>query len=295
MLSQKQVVASLAFVLLSVPASAGPLVYVVSDSFGTIDLSTGAFTRIGPGAPEQSDGLSPAANGRFYSLGFGGNLDSIDPATGIASVIGVTGLDTCILPSDSCGPNSANNLVSFGGTLYATDLSNNLYTVDPATGKATLKGPTGIPPLPYHLLATNSDGSTNTFDETLFTAGGKLFATFDAHQINFATFTFNTVVAPALYQINPVTGIATRIAHTANTLSATVNVNGAVYAFNAQLGQVVTLDLTNGHTSFVSNLDPAAGLIGGAAFVTPEPASQALAGFGLLAMLAFLRRSVRRV
>ena len=67
------------------------------------------------------------------------------------------------------------------------------------------------------------------------------------------------------------------------------NVNGAVYVFNAAMSQVFTLDLTNGNTSLVSDLDPGAGLIGGAA-ATPEPASLALAGFGLVAMLVGLRR-----
>ena len=267
-----------------------PLVYVISDSFGTVDLSTGAFTRIGPGASEGSDGLSPGPNGTFFTLGFGGDLDSINSATGVSSTIGATGLDSCVVPSDSCGPNSASNLVSFGGTLYATDLSNNLYTVNPDTGKATLKGPTGIPPLPYHLLATNPDGSTNTFDEALFAAGGKLFATFDANRIDFATSVFTTVVAPALYEINPTTGIATRIADTPNALSAAVSVNGSVYAFNAQTSQVVRLDLANGNTTFVSNLAPGPAPIGGATVVTPEPASLALAGFGLVAILVCLRR-----
>ncbi|MGI8741114.1 MAG: hypothetical protein ACR2NN_00810, partial [Bryobacteraceae bacterium] len=84
-----------------------------------------------------------------------------------------------------CGPTSANNLVKFGGTLYATDLANNLYTVDPLTGGAKLLGTTGIPPLPFKLLSTNPDGSTNVFDETLFGAEGKLYATFDAITMDF--------------------------------------------------------------------------------------------------------------
>jgi len=45
---------------------------------------------------------------------------------------------------------------------------------------------------------------------------------------------------------------------------------------------VVTLDVANGKTSLVSNFDPAAGIIVGAA-PTPKPASVALAGLGLIA------------
>ncbi len=98
--------------------------------------------------------------------------------------------------------------MGFGGTLFATDLANSLYSVDPLTGAAKLLGPTGIPPLPFKLLSTNPDGSTNLFNETLFGAGGNLYATFDAFTIDFATFTKKTVIPAALYQIDPKTGVA---------------------------------------------------------------------------------------
>lgn len=179
--------------------------------------------------------------------------------------------------------------MGFGGTLFATDLANNLYTVDPLTGAAKLLGPTGIPPLPFQLLSTNPDGSTNVFDETLFGAGGKLYATFDAVTIDFTTFTIKPVVPNSLYQIDPKTGRATLVAPTDLTLSAAVDVNGTVYAFNAAKSQVVTLDLSNGKTSFVSNYDRALGPIGGAAAV-PEPASIALAGIGIAAIVVCRRR-----
>ncbi len=37
--------------------------------------------------------------------------------------------------------------------------------------------------------------------------------------------------------------------------------NRTAYAFNGDTRQVVALNLTNGTTSFVSNVDPAAGLV----------------------------------
>jgi hypothetical protein len=70
------------------------------------------------------------------------------------------------------------------------------------------------------------------------------------------------------------------------------SVNGAFYSFNADTGKLLTLDLTNGNTRFVTDVDPAAGLIGGAVAVpaVPEPASVALAGIGMAAIVAFRRR-----
>jgi hypothetical protein len=65
--------------------------------------------------------------------------------------------------------------------------------------------------------------------------------------------------------------------------------NGTIYGFNGVTNQVVTLDVTNGATSFVSNIDASAGLISGAAPGVPEPASIALAGIGM-ACIVFCRR-----
>ena len=294
MLSQHKLIVSLALVLFTVPASAGTLVYAVNgfQQFGTVDLASGAFSQIGPNTPEGGDGLVPGPNGSLLTLTFSGNLDSINPATGVTSVIGPTGLGDCTSPASPCGPTSANNLAKLGGTIYATDVSNNLYTVNPGTGAATLMGPTGIPPLPFVLLSTNPDGSVNAFDETLFAAGGSLYATFDAITIDFASFTITPVIPAALYEINPSTGIATLIAPTALNLSAAVNLNGTLYAFNPAANQVVTLDLANGKTNFVSDLDPAAGLNGGASPV-PEPASITLAGIGIAAIVVSRRRRRR--
>ncbi|MGI8745388.1 MAG: hypothetical protein ACR2NN_23005, partial [Bryobacteraceae bacterium] len=140
MKTQYKLMILLALILLSASADASPLVYVLTGSqqFGTVDLGTGAFHQIGPNTPEGSDGLAPGPNGSLLTLTFSGNLDSINTATGVTSVIGPTGLGDCISPASPCGPTSANNLVKFGGTLYATDLANNLYTVDPLTGGAKL-------------------------------------------------------------------------------------------------------------------------------------------------------------
>jgi len=88
--------------------------------------------------------------------------------------------------------------------------------------------------------------------------------------LNPATGATTPIIAGALYQIDPETGHARLVAPTDTSLTSTVNVNETLYAFDAATGQVVTLDVTNGLTTAVSDLDPEAGVIGGATPVRPR-------------------------
>jgi hypothetical protein len=127
-----------------------------------------------------------------------------------------------------------------------------------------------MPEVPFSPLSVNPDGSQNVFNETLFTACGKLYANFAAAVrpqggppvIN---------IPPAIWEIDPKTGHAKWIAPTELGLTSIVNVNETVYAFSVRTGQVVILDVSTGQTSAVSELDPAAGLIGGATPARPAP------------------------
>jgi len=272
--------------LLAATAGADSVVYVVNGTpsgageFGTVNLNTGVFTQISD-MPEGSQGLIPWTNGSLLTLGFSGNLYSVNPSTGVATLIGPTGLADCATPPASpCGPHASNSLAAVGGTLYATDLSNNLYKVNPATGAATLIGPTGIPAVPFTPATFNPDGTLNGFDEALFSANGNLYTTFDAMTIDFSTFTNTAVIDPNLYRIDPVTGLATLIGPTDLGLGAATDVDGTIYAFNDITSQAFKLNLANGQTTFVSDFDPAAGIITGAA-ATPEPASFMLTALGM--------------
>jgi hypothetical protein len=282
-------------VLFTAVGSAAPIVYVVNgQQFGTLDIGSGAFSAVGPGIPEGTGGLVPGPNGSLFTLTFSGDLDSINPTTGVASLVGATGLADCSTPSSPCGPKSANTIGNLGGTIYATDFANNLYSVNPSTGHATLIGPTGMPAVTFIPDASNPDGTFDGFDEALFSANGKLYANFDAININPSPFTVTPLISPDLYQINPSTGLATLIGPTTLTLGAAVDLNGTVYAFDDMASEILSLNLANGNTSFVGNFDPNAGVIDGAA-ATPEPASIALALIGIAALGVYRVRKRCRI
>jgi len=76
-------------------------------------------------------------------------------------------------PSPTGLDGAAVDLAEVDGKLYATDLSNNLYSVNPATGAATLIGPTGIPAVPG--IGTPD---MPLFDESLYGARGKVVRNF---------------------------------------------------------------------------------------------------------------------
>jgi hypothetical protein len=285
MLTQRKLFLSLSFALFTASASAGPVVYTVAinynnftSQFGTMNLTTGAFNQIGSVIADPLGGLMPQSNGKLLSLSLSGNLDSVNPATGAVTVIGATGLG-----------NLAGVTTEFNGTVYATDLYNNFYSVNTTTGVASLIGPTGLPICPSLI------SPVEVSDETLFTANGLLYATFDGINLMDSTL----VDPPELYQINPVTGVATMVGATALGLQAAVQINGTVYGldFNpAGPSAVLSLNLANGDTTFLNNYvsSPVAGGVNAFAVTgvsaTPEPASFTLVGVGIAAVLVSRRR-----
>ena len=294
-------IASLAVFLFRTSLAADPLGYVVSagltgnGQFGTIDLKTGAYQQIGPVEPDGYFGLASGPNGSLLSLTYAGNLVSINPATGVSTQIGATGLGPCVTPSPSCGPTSAFSFGSFDGKIYATDFANSIFVVNTSSGAATLLARnSGIPASPFVLGSQNADGTLNFGDEAIWQSGGKLYATYDALVFDPTSSTVKSVVVtPHLYQIDPTTGIAVVIGPTALGIGAVVDVNGTDYAFDDLTNQIFALDLANGSTNVVGMFDSAAGVIQGAATVTPEPGSVALAAIGLIGF-AIGRRLKRR-
>lgn len=258
----------LAVALSATAASAQANIYVVTSNqqFGTVNLATGAFHAIGAGTPE------PMANlvwhdGSLYSLSLiTASLAKINPSTGETTVIGPTGLGV-----------NAFCLAEARGILYATDLFNNIYTVDPQTGAATLLRATGIPPDQEYPFTFNPDtGTFELCDESLYGFAGRLFAIYDEFTLNPANLAVTPVTYAKLYEIDPSTGAATAIAPVPMNIGAAVEVNGHFYGFHwtvlgiGQFGpqiqsQLVSIDLSNGNTLPLRNLDPAVGGIVGAA------------------------------
>jgi hypothetical protein len=279
---------------LTAAAHAGPVAYVLTDGgqFGTVDYGTGSFNPIGPGLTVSGGSLVQGPAGTFLTLTFAGDLDSINAVTGVASLIGPTGLADCTFTSSPCGLHAANGLGQLGSNIYATDFAQNLYSVNLSTGHATLIGATGIPALTFipHDTVAGDPNSIYIYDESMFSSGGNLYISFDTGTLDLTTFTPTPVIAPELYKINPVTGAAVPITAIPFGLSAINDVGGKAYAFDIPDGQVVTLNLSNGHTTYVSDTDPSAGIVNGAASPVPEPTSLALVGTGLATVAAAIRR-----
>jgi hypothetical protein len=257
------------------PGGRSRLVYVIAGrtlQFGALDLSSGTFLPIGPGVPpDVGGGLVQGLGTSLLTLAFSGNLDAIDPSSGLTSVIGASGLRDCSVPG-SYDPNCANVMGRLGGKFYATDFANNLYSVNSETGAATLIGPTGMPEVTFAPFSENPDGTFNVFSESFVTAHGRLYANFATLTTDFVT--VDPVIQGALYQVDPSTGQATWIGPTDPNITAMVNLNDTVYAFDVYTNQVLALDLTTGQTTPVSDVDPAVmSLIVGAAPARKSPAA----------------------
>jgi hypothetical protein len=298
MLTKSLLIGSLSLALFHIPACADSVVYVVSGAlagggqFGTVDLNTGAYQQVGPVEPDGYFGMASGPSGSLLAGTYAANLDSINPLTGVSTRVGPTGLGPCVVPSSACGSNSFADLGGLNGKIYATDFQNNLYTINPLTGAATLlNAHTGLPAIPFIPGTSNSDGTFNFYDEAIWGAGGKLYATFDAELFDPNSNTVvSLVVAPELYQIDPSTGAAIPVGATDHGIGAVVEIDGISYAFDVDTDQITSIDLSSGHTTFVSNFDLSAGVIQEAATITPEPGSVALALVGLIGIAVCGRR-----
>jgi len=115
--------------------------YALNDDtgeLGTIDLATGAFTAVvsapAPGGGNWT-GLTIAADGTFWTS-TSTDLYTLDPATGVSTLVGPFGIASGIMIDIA---------VNAAGAMYGHDINtDSIYTIDTATGAATLVGATGL-------------------------------------------------------------------------------------------------------------------------------------------------------
>jgi hypothetical protein len=148
-MGQSRTMPAMAMVLLLsslATAKADPMAYMGTDTgeFGTIDLTTGAFSLLG-NSGQTLAGMA-VASGELFASAYhtaSGTLFNINPANGMLTTLGSSGVDI-----DDFG--------STTGGLFAVGVDGNLYSFNPSDGAATLIGPTGIGFGSWRGLSTNS-------------------------------------------------------------------------------------------------------------------------------------------
>ncbi|HEY3662832.1 MAG TPA: hypothetical protein VGL24_06730, partial [Chthoniobacterales bacterium] len=115
------------------PVEANNFAYmsVFGGDFGTVDLTTGEFSKLGNSG--QSLAGFGVANGILYATDFHtgiGTLYTVNPRDGSLTAVGDSSVNIDIFGSTTSG-------------LFAVGIDANLYAINPATGAATLIGPTG--------------------------------------------------------------------------------------------------------------------------------------------------------
>jgi hypothetical protein len=255
-----------AFLSLVPSALADSMAYAGSSSgtFGTMDLSTGVFTSEG-NSGQTLAGLA-VADGSTFATSYhtaNGTLFEVNQATGALTTVGTaTGVDYDDFGSTTTG-------------LYAVSdgAVQDLYSIDPTTGAATLIGATGLGYGSWRGLSTNSG--------TLYFADGA-----------------------DLYTLSTTTGAATLVGAFGGSaeMGVLLTEGGVLYGGDDSNNTLDTINTSTGAAT--SGPTPSASFDGsfyglapypvptGTTTATPEPATLSLLGMGF-STLALIRRRAR--
>ena len=242
-----------------------------NDNLYTIDPTTGATTLIGNMGVEMTD--IALRNGTMFGTSFppsGANsLYAINPTSGATTLIGSTGVFL--------------NALQFGadGTLYgaggapgcgpppASTACDSLYTINTATGAATLVG-TG---------AYNSSGDLGLVNSLYLSS-------------------FANSLTDQLFTVDPTTGAGALVGNIgfAQVFGlAFVPETGTLYGFNDVGNNVISINTSNGAGTFVANYSSDFEILGATTDAVPEPRAAGIVTVGLSLLVGVLvRRKMRK-
>ncbi len=250
-------------------ASAGPTLFSVRSNFNdrlySIDAATGVATDLGRLNFDDAGGLSFIGNTLFAIGGSRDELWHITTAPG--TLVGATG--------ERAGSDAGLDYNVVNGLLYNYNTDSgagSLYTIDPATGAATLVG------------------SGNRFlDGLAINSAGQAFA-------------IDGAFSGALYSLDLTTGASTLIGSLGVSVRAQFGLtfaDGTLYGLSSN-GQLYSFNTATGAATFLANTSCGGqqcadweGLAAVQAAKVSEPTSLALLGLGLLAA-AGTRRGSRK-
>jgi archaellum component FlaF (FlaF/FlaG flagellin family) len=191
-----------------------------SDNWGTIDLTTGAFSQTG-NTGELITGLGVGPGGLLYGGLFGGTtLYQVNPSNGSVTTVGTSGLSGYY------------DMGSTTSGVYAFDNSANVYSVNTTTGATTLVGSTGLSMSGTTGTSTGSDtlyfidGVGDLYSINTSTAAAAEIGSTGLTAVGAMVFENGTLYAGnnsptlSIYTLDPTTGAATLVVDVTNASAA---------------------------------------------------------------------------